>query len=132
LPSNSATLGRYKITLNIAAHIKLGAQSTSVNEELHSFLNFMKPKKTSKLTLEILEIMVQISCFMYIKSKFTFTSQTNYICSKQYENQSEYYCDAIKRSFEEKSLFEFPIVTLIASLEHKTYSELQNLGFSTK
>jgi hypothetical protein len=70
---------------------------------------------------------------LYItESKFTFTSQTDYICSKQYENQSEYYYDAIKRSFEEKPLFEFPIVTLTASLEHKTYSELQNLGFSTK
>jgi hypothetical protein len=66
------------------------------------------------------------------ESKFIFTGQTDYICSKQYENQSEYYCDAIKRSFEEKPLFEFPIVTLIASLKHKTYSELQNLGFSAK
>jgi hypothetical protein len=50
---------------NIATYVKLGSQSTFINEELHSFLNFMKPKKISKLTLETLEFMVQISCFMY-------------------------------------------------------------------
>ena len=66
------------------------------------------------------------------ESKFTLTSQTDFICSKQYAKQSEYYYDAIKRSFEEKLLFEFPIVTLTASLEHKIYSELQNLGFNAK
>jgi hypothetical protein len=50
---------------NIAAHIKLRAQNTSVNEGLHSFFNFIRPKKTSKLIPETLELMVQISCFIY-------------------------------------------------------------------
>jgi hypothetical protein len=50
---------------DIVNFIHLGSQGTSVNEGFHSYLSSMKPQKTSKVTIETLEIMVGITCFNY-------------------------------------------------------------------
>jgi hypothetical protein len=57
---------------NISNFIHLGPQGTSFNEGAHSSLNAMRPSKTSKITIETLEMMVGIACFNFNR-KYTFT-----------------------------------------------------------
>jgi hypothetical protein len=59
--------------------------------------------------------MIQINYFIYIKSNFIY-QLNSFFNSKQYSNQSKYFCNTIKKSFEKKLLFEFSIVILIATL----------------
>ena len=55
----------------IGSYIHLAPQGTSFNEGLHSYLSCMKPKKTSKLTYDTLEMMVGI-CLLNFNRKYTF------------------------------------------------------------
>jgi hypothetical protein len=51
----------------IGSYVDIAAQGTSINENLHSYLSSIKPLKTSKVTIEMLEIMAGVGILNYHK-----------------------------------------------------------------
>jgi hypothetical protein len=88
--------------------------------------------KTSKITFETLEVMIEIACFIYNWKYFYIFKLTSKILSKQYHTQEKYIKDAISRALNEKSLYGAPIVVLSKLVSHLTYNEIVMREFQPK
>jgi hypothetical protein len=67
----------------IATVSHLSTQETSLNENIHNYLSIFRPPKTSKITLETLDIRNEIVCFFYNQKYFYISNFTLSYSKKQ-------------------------------------------------